>query len=1529
MGQITIIKRDGTKINLIRTEPFCTVSNAVQNFTLMGDDNVQLTIRSSEMMDFGIGDKILVGGDEYSVRTKNTREIIGENKYTYEVAFYGVMYELMKSLYRNTDANGKSSKTTFDLTYTLADFVKVIIYNVSRDYPGLWLFDADNCPDTEPITFQFSKQNCLQVLQNVCKEFGYEFRIDQVDGVRIIRIGKFGAVVTPPNGRDFFEWGKGAGLYKLKEQKVDDKSVITRLWVEGGTRNIRSGYREFSDRLQFPIRRLNNHKHILADGTEIPAKSEYIGISSEDKRYLEDIDLKNKLGSIEDVEQLDEIYPKRTGEITALGSDVYSFVDDTMDFDLTEKDADGTRWLINGNTAKITFITGRLAGQEFELKETGGYVHSTRTFSIIKYTDERGLSTPSEDNEAFRFQVGDKYKITDINLPDSYVNDAEEELWYAGYDKFLDRKQIRAQYVLTFDRSYFINSLPDDSEISIFRVGDYVPVKDERFNLEKNIRIQKLSRNLLLEHDYTLTISDITTVSVQSQIVQDVLEHNKIIDTNRLKDVNKARRGWRTTEELRNMVYDTDGYFDAENIKPNSIDTNMLTVGSKSQQFILIDVILEANANGLPNRFDATAGNLVHLTIDEKQARVWNMAAASVTLAESDGYYVFAKCSKGGSSGVFYITQQQLKVENVEDPNNYYFQVGIIGSLHTDDNFRDFSATYGFTRVNGNTITTGKIITSDGECYLDLDGNKFRIGDANSSLTWANGKLILKGTLIQNQAGDTSELAVYRGTYNAAYVYYRGDEVSYTNGSETCTYRYINPTPGKGKNPMDSVYWAVVAKGEPGKDGTDGKDGINGADGVNGKDGSNGTSMVWKGTFTSAPLNPQNGWCYYNSTTKRSYTYQDGAWYQMTVDGADGANGTNGTDGLSIVWKGDLHTPPANPQKNWVYRDIDNGKVYIYNGVAWALMVADGNDGTNGTDGIDGLSVFLTYHANETAPTAPTGNGTTQGWHTKPDPLDIWMSQKVAENASAGEWGTPIKMKGEPGKDGTDGISGSAGEYYEYRYAVNGSTTVSPALNNTAAEPDGWSKTMPAVGALKYLWCTIANKSSLVDDTLAYLPINASDVTSIVDTSGNGYNASISKGAAIENDGSRGYVLDLNGTGESQIPLDLPWGKNFTICTYVKTDRTTLKWILNCYNGREFIEQSIDMSVNVWAHFAFRFNERTITVFKNGTQIYTGGTKEVHIGFSLYDDNMFGTNASFDDIRVFKSALSAADINKVISGTADKLIQNWSTPVRVNPYDGKDGTNGTNGADGAKGEKGDSPSTIFRGLYSVSKTYYGTSVRLDAVEYNGMYYIARIDAGMFSSKAPTDTSKWNTFGAQFEAVATDLLLAKGANVAGFVFRNNMLESEAVLPNGDPTLRLDGINGVVYANKGVWSGSIWYDYVEVLHGDTLNPLNPNIKLTQSYLSTDIVYLPNITSSIVGCCFNLYWDGFGSRSSYSSQIVKSRSSNILDFNDVGQYGKPNYKSTIRCDYFKYGYIKLICVDIGRWAIVSKLGNNFILS
>lgn len=188
--------------------------------------------------------------------------------------------------------------------------------------------------------------------------------------------------------------------------------------------------------------------------------------------------------------------------------------------------------------------------------------------------------------------------------------------------------------------------------------------------------------------------------------------------------------------------------------------------------------------------------------------------------------------------------------------------------------------------------------------------------------------------------------------------------------------------------------------------GTNGKDGLNGADGVAGKDG---TSILWRGEFPVAPSSPKNGWAYKNTTDKKSYVYQDGTWYQMTIDGIDGKNG------IGIVWKGDLTSAPVNPQTNWVYRDTNNGRVYIYTGKAWALMVVDGTDGVDGAKGDNGWSVYITYNDSDTEPSIPTGNGTTNGWHTNATSSVKWMSQKVSASSSDGTWGKPIRIKGEPG----------------------------------------------------------------------------------------------------------------------------------------------------------------------------------------------------------------------------------------------------------------------------------------------------------------------------------------------------------------------------------------------------------------------------------------------------------------------------------------------------------------------------------
>lgn len=1702
MGITQITKRNGETIQLNTNEPFCFVKEATLTSSLMGDDYISLKIVSANWLSFAKGDKITIGGKEYSIRATTTREVVSEGYYNYEPVFYGVMYDLMKTIYRNCDKYGKSDKSTFDLTYTIKEFVQVLIYNMERDYPGLWKFDVDNCPDTEAKTIQFSGVNCLQALQTLCnsEQFNLEFQITQDKGVRTIHIGKFGKRINPPSGADFFEWGKGNGLYNLKEQKIDDKAIITRLWAEGGTTNIRSNYREYSERLQLPYpQRKNQYEHTLSDGTIVKVGTETIGIADDAKRYIEDAELRDKIGSEEDVKTYDNIYPTRTGTVTAVvADDICAFIDDTMDFDLNKKDDKGTVYLVDGTSAKITFTSGRLAGQQFELEAKGGYNHETKKFRIIPFTDNRGLTIPSaETQDAYRIEVGNTYKITDIYLPESYEQKAEEALWYAAMEDFKTATQAKAQYTLTLDRLYFLQELSRDTDTSVFEVGDYVPVKDTRFGIEKQMRIQKVTRNLLLEQDYQITLADTTAVSIQTQTVLTVIEHENIINNNRLRDLNKARRGWRTTEDLRNMVYDTDGYFDTDNIKPNSIDTNMLTVGAKSQQFVLSGCVLQANFGGNPNMFVATAGILSHLTIDNDKIRNWQMNEASFKLQSTGGYYLFAKCSKSGENGVWYLTQEQLKFEPTSDPNNYYFQVGIVSSLYADDNFRDFQTTYGFTRINGNTITTGRIITSDGECYLDLDGNKFRIGDSTSSIDWnvsAKSRLTLKNVSVASGSGDVVPLGVYRGVWNKDYIYYTSDEVAYTSNGATCTYRYIHPTPTKGNLPTNSTYWAIVAQG---------------ADGISGNNG-DWVSFVFKESDTK-PTTPTStapipdGW----SDTPSAI----GKWWmsKATINGVTGKAGTwsepvqttaeDGVDGAYTDFKYAKNTSSTSfPAITVTERNpsgwSDEPPTLATGDYLWmsqAEINADGTLKTNwstpvrisgekGNSGNNGSVFYFIYTLASTTPSTPTFTtpsalvGQT-AWTIKPptptDTLYLYMSQAIynPNTGRFGSWTAPIRISG---KDGTKGADGTDIEFIYLRNT--GSTPSKPtSVNTDDYVPTGWTDNPQGITeTYKYEWVCVRTKPSGTDTWSAfstpviwakwgdkgtdgdgteyvfkrtevetapdailvsstadgYVPTGWTDEPSGVsadypfewvsirhktngkwgsfseptlwnnyvvwnpnlleqtefesmdrldkwdvvsrNNGGSGIDTSITHINTSGVDGHNCFydantkrndesvykevlcqvlqssttkklkpstwytlsfwakcgtkTLTVNETssayGFAQRTLYLRSGRKYTflfngrIDAQAKSDGKELrcfiwqdgwKWqkeisVSNTYNTTASISfddvpadgvyhfaaylydstdprtgkatlnwvRILETGGTIFSTYVFPSAIDTTKVFVDGVQYnntigadcvvdyptYTAWKKHTitfktkasfanteYVLFRLqpiiiegnsqylyicmpklelgkvataYDANSNDNRPDYQEYRFAKngSRNSAPSLVKTDaepngwttvqpsvgtleylwmivakkSGTG-ALLENWSEPVRITPYDGKDGK---------------SPAMVYRGVYDSSKTYYGNQYRVDAVKYNGIYYVARIDAGEFHNVAPTNTSKWNNFGAQFESIATGLLLAENANIAGWIFRNNRLESQTLadgkIADGattkKPMVFMNGVTGEV-------------------------------------------------------------------------------------------------------------------------------------
>jgi hypothetical protein len=81
---------------------------------------------------------------------------------------------------------------------------------------------------------------------------------------------------------------------------------------------------------------------------------------------------------------------------------------------------------------------------------------------------------------------------------------------------------------------------------------------------------------------------------------------------------------------------------------------------------------------------------------------------------------------------------------------------------------------------------------------------------------------------------------------------------------------------------------------------------------------------------------------------------------------------------------------------------------------------------------------------------------------------------------------------------------------------------------------------------------------------------------------------------------------------------------------------------------------------------------------------------------------------------------------------------------------------GSNGATG--------PGVVYRGEWSGSINYiFQTGVRRDVVKYSGNYYVAKLNSLNQLPTAPSSVY-WESFGAQFSSVATDILLAQDATI---------------------------------------------------------------------------------------------------------------------------------------------------------------------
>lgn len=623
---------------------------------IMGEDTLTLNFLSRNVVELQINDYIDFEGTKYKIRhnekvTKRETSLGWE----YTVMFYSSRYDLLDVEFFLHGAPER--KKNFDYyTGTARDWLELFVKNMNRGESG-WV--ASSCIESRMITLSFKDKKVGTVLDELIKELDSEYWISG----KTMNIGRR---EYSSNGLVLAQ-GEGMGFTELEVSAVDDTPPITVLYPYGSDKNLGPDYG--ADYLLLPGGQLSIEKNV------------------------------EKYGRIEKSMQFDHIFPK--GEFTVTEKiDDYT-LKSNIDFNLTD-------CLLDDVEVIVTFQDGGLAGYDLAIVE-GSWDNSLKQFKLKVNDQENALKVPGDIN----FSVGDKFILTGLKMPQSYIDKASLQLHeeaQAWLDEHCEKRiQLRGKCE---EKTFRLQNI-------FVACGQMVGVYSEQLKIDREIRVTKVKR--YIEKDgtpsfrYELTLSDFLESNGFKDLVDDVNKVPEEIE-DKVKPVREhSKRSWKDVMETLGMMFDPEGDYFTELIKPLAVHTAQLIVGTNSQQMDLVGVKFIPNADNDANYFKNTAGKLVHFTISDT-VREWTIPAASYRLNNSLAYYVYAKCPKEGSNGSIYVTDRQIKLE--DETGYYHFWVGVLNT--PEDGVRSWLPNYGYTEVAGQTITTGLIKDKLARLIIDL-----------------------------------------------------------------------------------------------------------------------------------------------------------------------------------------------------------------------------------------------------------------------------------------------------------------------------------------------------------------------------------------------------------------------------------------------------------------------------------------------------------------------------------------------------------------------------------------------------------------------------------------------------------------------------------------------------------------------------------------------------------------------------------------------------------------------------------------
>ncbi|WP_282635718.1 hypothetical protein [Sphingobacterium thalpophilum] len=656
------------ELNIYRGENvLVTVSigeDTMRESFLMGDDRITAAFEYYEAIDFLPYDYILHNNRKYSIKGNEipSRTEKGERLFSYEVSFKAPEYRLNDQPFEHRKA------PRFDYFGTPETVLQLIVDCMAQVDNG-WDFEAEFV--AEPKMLSFDNVTCRQAITQLAEAFEMEYGFKGNTIVMAKQIGNELEGVT-------FSQGKGKGLYELTELAMPDAVFGTRFKGFGGSQNLPAGYRD-------------GVGNIVMTGEYIDSNVDLYGLV-----------VKNVF--------FDDIIPSREGTLTAVVAPLI-FRDDTLDFDINAQELEG---------AKLSFTSGELGGYDFEISS---YDHATKTIRINEREDKYGYKLP---NDTFKAKAGDKYKLIGIVMPESYITDAENRVAAKTEEFALKHSHPTVGFNLALDELY-VRKL---NLIGRIAVGTSIHVVSSKLSVDRNLRVTEMSYPIVNPSKLTVKIADKVNYTLAEKLIRGQAQNNAQIGNVERANEERARLLAKSAaeqaklhaqnlRELQDHIFDPDGYFDIDRIKPLSIETNMLSVGAKSQNFFLSRVTMQPNFRGDANQFYISAGELQHREISIQDGYIWILNAQTFQeLDPAKVYYLSARCSKDKLVATYNLSDTAIKVEDQE--GFYNFQIGVLYPVGAD-NKRYFYATNGVSYLTGGQLTTGRIKSLDGQTWFDLD----------------------------------------------------------------------------------------------------------------------------------------------------------------------------------------------------------------------------------------------------------------------------------------------------------------------------------------------------------------------------------------------------------------------------------------------------------------------------------------------------------------------------------------------------------------------------------------------------------------------------------------------------------------------------------------------------------------------------------------------------------------------------------------------------------------------------------------